>query len=189
MDELLQYLSSIHPLSPECLAYLQHNIRRRKIGKDQLLLRAGEVCGNIYFIFKGILRCYYLVRDTEVTDWFFWEGDTVVAIDSFYDQTPSGDYIEALEDADLFYISFHELNYLFDHFPEFNYVGRVLTNKYLRIWHRQARNLRKLSAEEKYRFLLERQPEAILRVPAKALASFLDMTPETISRLRGRRIS
>ncbi|HEV9038390.1 MAG TPA: hypothetical protein VGQ51_17260 [Puia sp.] len=56
--------------------------------------------------------------------------DTVVAIDSFYDQTPGGDYIQALKDSELYYISFHELDYLFDHFPEFNFVGRMLTNKY-----------------------------------------------------------
>ena len=189
MEELLLYLSSIHPLTPECLAHLRRIIRYRKIRKNQFLLRAGEVCDNIFFIRKGILRCYYLVKDVEVTDWFFWEGDTVVAIDSFYDQTPSGDYIEALEDGELYYISFHELEYLFRHFPEFNFVGRVLTNKYLRIWHSQARNLRMFTAEEKYRFLLERQPEAMLRVPVKVLASFLDMAPETVSRLRSRRIS
>lgn len=189
MEELFQWLSAIHPLSPECSAHLRRIIRRRTIKKDQLLLRAGEVCDNIYFIKKGILRCYYLVKDRDVTDWFFWETDTVVAIDSFYDQTPSGDYIEALEDGELYYISFDDLDYLFRHYLEFNFIGRVLTNKYLRIWHRQARNLRRLSAEEKYRFLLASQPEAILRVPAKALASFLDMSPETISRLRGRRIS
>lgn len=189
MEELLQYLSSIHPLSPECLAHLRRIIRYRKIKKRQLLLQAGEVCENIYFIRKGILRCYYLVKNVQVTDWFFWETDTVVAIDSFYDQTPGGDYIQALEDGELYYISFHELNYLFEHYPEFNFVGRMLTNKYLRIWHRQARNLRKLNAKERYRFLLQRQPEAILRVPVKDLASFLNMTSETVSRLRRKRIS
>lgn len=189
MEELLHYLSSIYPLSPECLAYLRRIIRDCRVKKDESLLHAGEVCENIYFIRKGILRCYYLKKGVEVTDWFFWEGDTVVAIDSFYDQTPSEAYIEALEESELYYISYHDLNYLFDHFLEFNFVGRVLTNKYLRVWHRQARNLRMLTAEEKYIFLLERQPEAVLRVPVKVLASFLDMAPETISRMRGRRIS
>jgi CRP-like cAMP-binding protein len=189
MDELIQWLCSIHPLTPECVSYLRHIIRYRRIKKDQLLLRPGEICENIYFIQKGILRCYYMKNDVDVTDWFFWETDTVVAIDSFYDQTPGEDYIEALEDGELYYISFAELNYLFHHYMEFNFIGRVLTNKYLRSWHRQARNLRRLTAEEKYRFLLAGQPEALLRVPARALASFLDMAPETISRLRGRRIS
>jgi CRP-like cAMP-binding protein len=71
-------------------------------------------------------------------------------------------------------------------FVEFNVVGRVLTNKYLRIWHRQARNIRMLTAEERYQFLLENQPELINRVPVQDLASYLDMSRETLSRMRGR---
>src|SRR5215472_11931767 len=128
MEELLHWLSSIHPLSPGCLAHLRSIIRYREIKKDQLLLSAGQVCENIYFIRKGILRCYYLKKNIDITDWFFWETDTVVAIDSFYDQTPSEDYIEALEDGELYYISFKDLDYLFNEFMEFNFIGRVLTN-------------------------------------------------------------
>jgi len=137
--------------------------------REDYLLQTGKVCRNLYFIQKGLLKCYYVVHHRNVCDWFFGELETLVSIDSFYDQVPGKDYIQALEDCDLFYITYDQLSYLYRHFVEFNVIGRVLTNKYLRIWHRQARNIRMLTAEERYMFLLENQPELIRRVPVQEL--------------------
>jgi hypothetical protein len=75
---------------------------------------------------------------------------------------------------------------VYQRYIEFNYVGRVLTTRYLRIWHRLARNIRRVSAEDRYRLLLEQMPEAVQRVPLEYLATWLDMRPETLSRMRGR---
>ncbi|MBN8853359.1 MAG: hypothetical protein BGO55_12525 [Sphingobacteriales bacterium 50-39] len=191
MEQLLFFLNSIAssegwPLSSECLSFLPAIIKKRSIKRDEYLLRVGEVCKNLYFIQKGLLKCYYILHEGEVSDWFFGEGETVVSIDSFYDQAASKDFIQALEDCDLFYITHDEYLHLNRTFIEFNVIGRVLTNKYLRIWHRQARNIRMLDAEERYIFLLEHQPELIRRVPVRDLASYLDMRPETLSRMRGR---
>jgi CRP-like cAMP-binding protein len=187
MDAILQFLHSIFPLSPECSAYLRRTIRTRTIRENQILLEIGEVCHNLYFINKGVLRCFYYVNNKEVSDWFFWEGETVVSIGSFYDQVPSEDCIQALEECELYYISYHELEYLYQHYTEFNVIGRVLTLRYLRVFHQHARNLKKLPAAERYRYLLERQPKLIQRIPLGPLASWLNMEPETLSRMRGRK--
>jgi CRP-like cAMP-binding protein len=191
MEQVLFFLNSIAsaegwPLSSECLSYLRKIIKSRSIKEGEYLLRAEEICTNLYFIQKGLLKCYYILHDQEVSDWFFGEGETVVSIDSFYDQVASKDFIQALENCDLFYITHGEYLYLNRTFIEFNVIGRVLTNKYLRMWHRQARNIRMLSAEERYAFLLDKQPELIMRVPIRDLASYLDMSRETLSRTRGR---
>lgn len=191
MEELLLFLNQIAltegwPLPEACLAYLRKVIKVRTIKKDEFLLTAGQVCTNLYFIRKGLLKCFYIVHQRDVSDWFFGEAETVVSIDSFYDQAPSADYIQALEDSELFYIAYEELNYLYRNFIEFNVIGRVLTNKYLRIWHRQARNIRMLTAEERYLFFMKTQPELINRVPVQDLASYLDMSRETLSRMRSR---
>src|SRR6185312_1321487 len=153
MEELLFFLNQIAssegwPLSADCLAHLRKIIKIRTLKQEELLLSAGQVCGNIYFIRRGLLKCFYIVHQQEVSDWLFGELETVVSIDSFYDQVASEDFIEALEHCELFCITFEELNFLFRTFVEFNVVGRVLTNKYLRIWHGQARNIRMPTAEE-----------------------------------------
>ena len=154
--------------------------------KGEYLLVPGQVCENLYFIQKGLLKCFYVVHERQVSDWFFGETETVVSIDSFYDQVPGEDFIEALEDCELYYISFQEFQHLYRTYVEFNVIGRVLTNKYLRLWHRQARNIRMLTAEERYMFLLKSQPDLIKRVQIQDLASYLDMSRETLSRMRGR---
>src|SRR5882724_11108332 len=143
MEELLLFLNQIAlsegwPLSAQCLAYLKKIIKTTTIKREEFLLRGGEVCKNLYFINEGLLKCFYILHDQEVCDWFFGRMETVVSIDSFYDQTVGPDFIQALKDSVLFYITYDELNYLYRNFIKFNVVGRVLTNKYLRIWHRQA---------------------------------------------------
>ncbi len=60
---------------------------------------SGDVCKNLYFISEGLLKCYYIHRNQEVCDWFFGRMETVVSIDSFYDQTPSVDLFRDLRIA------------------------------------------------------------------------------------------
>ena len=191
MEEVISFLNEIakaegRKLSPKCISHLKKIIKKTSLRQEEHLLVAGELCENLYFIQKGLLKCYYILHGKQVCDWFFGEMETVVAVDSFYDQVPSTDYIQALEDCELLYITFDELTFLYRNFVEFNAVGRVLTHKYFRIWHRQARNIRMLSSEERYRLLMDTQPELINRVPVRDLASYLDMNKDTLSRMRGR---
>jgi len=191
MEELLWFLNDVAakngwPLSAQCLAHLRKIIKKQEVMSEEVLLRPPQVCEHLYFIKKGLLKCYYMLHGQEVCDWFFGEMETVVSIDSFYDQLPSIDFIQAIEDCILYYITYRELDYLYQNYVEFNVVGRVLTNKYLRIWHKQAKNIRMLTAEERYQFLLDTQPGLVNRVSIKDLSSHLDMARETLSRVRGR---
>jgi CRP/FNR family transcriptional regulator, anaerobic regulatory protein len=191
MEELIKFLCTTSAnagwaLSLGCLDRLSHIVKMTSLKKDEFLLREGQMCKNLYFIQSGLLKCYYFSDDTQVSDWFLGENECAVAVESFYDRIPSQDFIQALEDTDLFYITFDDLENLYRDFVEFNVIGRIFTNRYLRIWHRQARNIRMLTAEERYAFLLANQPELINRVSVRDLASYLDMSRETLSRMRGR---
>lgn len=186
---MLQRLSAIHALTGPCLGYLRTVVHFDKVRKGAFLLKPGRVNDRLYFIRTGLLRCYYMQKGKELTDWFFWEDDAVVSVDSWYDQVLSHDFIEALEDTEVFWIEAKKLDYAYEHFPEFNFVGPVLTTKYLRIWHRLARRIRGLKREERLKLLLKEEPGIFQRVPANVLATYFDMSPETLSRLRGKKIS
>lgn len=187
MFEVVEFLNSIYPLSQECLHHLEKVVKFKEIVRGDTLLEIGEVNRNLYFIKSGALHCYYYVKDKTVSDWFFLEGETVVSIGSFYDQVPSEDSIVALEDCELYYITKDEYDFINKTFLEFNFIARVLLEKYLKVFHEHARIIRKTAAVDRYNVVLKKMPELVQRIQVGPLATWLNMEPETLSRMRGRR--
>lgn len=188
MERLLAFLNAVHPLSEQLVAHLQDIVKYRELKKGQLLLKAGHVCRHIHFINEGMLRCFYRKSDLEVSSWFMKDGDVIVSVESFYQQKVSYEWIQALEDCKLFYISHGELYAIYKQFPEFNYVARELTQHYYILWTQLLYALRMKSAEEKYSWLLERFPDYILRIPAKHLASWLGISEYHFSYVKNKRV-
>lgn len=186
METLLHYLQAIHPLSPGLVDFLQQTLKVKELLKRDYLLRAGHVCQKICFIQKGLLRCFNIMGEHEVCSWFMKEGDVIVSVESFYGQKESYEAVQALEDCLLYYITYSELQYIYRTYPEFNFIGRVLTEKYYCLSERRAYSLRMQRAQQRYTYLLEHHPELLLRVPAKDLASYLGITRVTMSKLRAR---
>jgi CRP-like cAMP-binding protein len=187
MEEIFEFLSQIYPLSPACIEYLRRVVKHRLVLKNEVILNFGEVNQHLYFIKTGALHCFYLVREKPVSDWFFFENETVVSIGSFYDQVPSEDCIVPMEDTELYYITKEDYEYINLTFLEFNFIARVLLEKYLKVFHFHSRLIRKHQASERYQPVLAKLPELVRRVPVGPLATWLGMEPETLSRMRGRR--
>ena len=186
MEQLLQFLNSVYPLSQELIEYLRQNLQRVEIKKKTMLLEKGRICKNIYFIEKGVTRCYYLLNDKEVCSWFMKEGDVIISVESFFKQMPSYESIQALEDCTVYYISYEQLMYAYMNFVEFNFVGRILTEKYYTLCEQRLYSLRMHKAVERYNDLLQNDPEIIQRVPSKYVASYLGISLETLSRVKSK---
>jgi CRP-like cAMP-binding protein len=189
MELLLDYLDSIHPLSPELRDYLSEKLMTREYLKKDFLLNAGRVCNHIYFIEKGLFRCFYTREDEdrEVSAWFMKEGDVIASVDSFFNQTPSYENIQALEDSVVHFISWRELDFIYERFPEFNFIGRKLVEKYYVLSEQRIYSLRMKRSFDRYYWLMKNYPELIQRVPSKFIASYIGNSSETVSRIRGRR--
>jgi CRP-like cAMP-binding protein len=187
MEEILVFLNQIFPLSPACIDYLASVVQYRPVAKNEIILDFGEVNRNLYFIKSGLLRCYYMVYDKEVSDWFFGNNETIVSIGSFYEQLPSEDCIIVEEAGELYSITREQYFYAKRTFHEFAFIASELLEKYLVTFHTHARILRKYEAPERYRLLREKFPELMDRILDKYKASWLGMTPEMYSRVRGRR--
>jgi CRP-like cAMP-binding protein len=177
MEKLLAFLNSVNPLSEALNHYLSLHLKTRELGKKEFLLKAGHVCRAICFVEDGLLRCFYKKGDVEVCSWFMKEGDVIVSIESFFQQKPSYESIQAVEDSTVHYIEYAELM--------FNITGRIVIEKYYQLWARQLYALRMNQAPERYNWLLENHNELILRVPAKYLASYLGITEGTLSTIKG----
>lgn len=186
-EVLLNTLNAISPLSKGLETNLKSILQLKELPKKSVLLPRGQVCEYIYFVKKGILRCYYEKYDSQITSWFMQEGDIIISVKSFYTQTPSEESIVALEDTTLFGIHFDDLQRIYVEFPEFNIIGRVLTTKYYIQSEERLYSLRKERAKDRYLSLLKNQPEILNRVPLKHVASYLGISLETLSRIRSER--
>lgn len=184
MEQVLQYLESILPMSEGCRERVFSILRIKELSRKELLLRAGHICQHIYFIQRGLLRCFYYRNDVEISSWFMREGDVVVSVESFFYQKTSYESIQALEDCELYYFSYRELQQIYREFPEFNFIARVLTEKYYCLSEQRLYSIRMMRASERYEYLVEYHSELLLRVPAKYIASYLGITPEMLSKIK-----
>lgn len=159
-------------------------LRRDEYKKKQKLLRVGQRCDRIYFVEKGLFRCYIKREDDEVCKWFMRERDVIISIVSFFKQVPSKETIEALEDSILYSISYSELNQLYEEFPEFLWIGKKLTEEYYCRFEQTADDLRMKYTKELYSDWLAANPDLAGRVTETHLASYFGTTLSTLSRAK-----
>lgn len=184
MDKFLQSLNLIYPVSPDLHEHLLDKLKLVILSKKGFLLKEGRICKNIYFINKGLARCFYIKEDKEVSSWFMKEGDLIISVESYFKQQPSYENIQAIEECELFSLSYEELHVIYHKFPEFNFIARVLTEKYYTLSEQRLFSLRMQRASERYAHLMNHFPEIIQRVPSTFIASYLGITLETLSRIK-----
>lgn len=187
MSALIAAIRTLIPISSELENALAAIVQYESLPARHQLLKPGQVARRIYFLETGLVRGYALQAGQEISSWFMCEGDFVISIVSFFTQQPSTEYLELLESSTLHSIEYTQLDKLYRTFPEFNYVGRVLTERYYVQSEQRAYQLRTLPAKERYAQIVQDFPFLLQRVPLKYLASHLGMTPETLSRMRAKR--
>jgi CRP-like cAMP-binding protein len=186
MEMLMQYINSIYPLSTEVKETLSQHLKRKEFKRKEFILKEEQICKSIYFIEKGLLRCFYIKGAKEVSSWFMKEGDMVISVESFFKQQPSYEAIQVLEDCILYSLEYENLQEMYRKFPEFNFPARKITENYYALSEQRLYSLRMQRASERYKFLLEKHAELIKRVPSKYLSSYLGISEETLSRIKSK---
>lgn len=182
---LFLLFESIYPLNEDLKLGIIKNTEILKIPKKTKILSEGEKSNSIYFIISGTARIYYLDKEGKETNtWFLFENELLISVYSFYTGNPSFEYIETLADCKFISLKRDKLDYLYNKFMEFNFLGRKLTEFYYMRNEMQANELRMLSAKERYQKLLERNSELFQRVSLSHIASYLGISRETLSRIR-----
>lgn len=183
--ELLQVLGSIAPLSAAYQKRLKDQLLEENYPARELVLRPGDICRRIYFISSGMVRIYSLDEmGRERTHLFMGPGEVAIDVASFYDQIPATEYLETLQPTTIQSISWNELNSFYADFKEGNYIGRLMTQKYLTIAVRRNKELLTATAQERYHSLMRQYPDIEQFTTQSHLASYLGISRETLSRLK-----
>jgi CRP-like cAMP-binding protein len=180
MEELLHLLDKIQVLDPALRRYLISKLKRRKVKKKTIILEEGQIPKSITFIEKGLVRAFRYVKGKDKTSWMVREKDIFLSVGGFFPQRPATENIETLGDCIFYSITYRQLEYAFKHFPQFERHGRIIAIKYY-VQADEREHMRQKSAYEKYKYLMENQPDLVGRVQDKYLASYLGIVPETFS--------
>lgn len=158
----------------------------KKLRKRQYLLQEGDVCRYTAFVEKGMLRTFTVdEKGNKPILQFSFEGWWIADLLSFFTEEPSIYNIEALENCELLLITKPSWNQLLEKVPAFERYFRILIQNNLIATQRRLMSSLSESAEEKYKKLIENFPDCLHRVPQHMIASYLGITPETLSRIRG----
>lgn len=184
MDKFTAYLNAAVHLSDDARQDVQDCIVQLTLGKNERLIKEGQVCNYLCFVESGLLRQFYYNGEKEVTDYFAFENKLVAGIGSLFSRKPGRKIIEALEPSSLLAISHQNLQQMFAKHHNVERLGRILAIDAFIAMEERIYSLQFHSAKKKYDDLLKNNPTILQRAPLGQIASYLGITQVTLSRIR-----
>ncbi|HSU29372.1 MAG TPA: Crp/Fnr family transcriptional regulator [Chitinophagaceae bacterium] len=181
--DLHKFISQYVSLSDAELEDITSKFTSKVVRKNDYLLKQGETCKDLVFVQKGCLRLYYLKDDIEVSVWFAFQHSSAIEIYSFISENPSNYFLQAIEDSEVLCLAKTELNKLYQSYPKMQEMMRNFWEDVILNLINRFTSLQKDSAEKRYLDLLNK-PAYLETIPQKYLASFIGVTPTSLSRIR-----
>ena len=182
---LIEHLGEVFPLDDSEIAMVDELFVPRRIKRRQIVHQEGDVCKYANFVVQGCLKMYMVDGDAKEHNLQFavennWIGD----LGSFHSGEPSKLYLEAIERSVILQITKEDLYRLYDEFPKFNKIFRVMKENHIVEY--QQRILQNISStgEERYLDFLDRYPHLFNRISNVQIASYLGVTPVFLSMIR-----
>ena len=152
------------------------------IKKDEYFLAENKVCKQLAIVKSG---CFKVIYNSDTIIWFAFENMPITEMQSFISQQPSQFAIQAIENSEVFTLNYEDMQMLYDKYDSFKTFGLRLTERILSKTISRATSLQFDSPETRYKKLFE-NPNYLARIPLQDLASFLGVTPNSLSRIRSR---
>jgi CRP-like cAMP-binding protein len=183
--EIYEYLSRYITVTRELEDELSRISFIKSFRKGTMLLEEGKTSNECWFIIKGCVRSFYLKDGEEKTTEFYTEDQAVIP-SAYGKKAPSEYYIECLEDT-VAGAGTPELEMeIYQKFPQVESLNRALGEAIMAKFQDTFAEFKMASPEERYLNLLRHRPDLLLRVPQHQIASYLGITPESLSRIRKR---
>ncbi|WP_431212631.1 Crp/Fnr family transcriptional regulator [Puia sp. P3] len=186
-SRLYSYLTKITPqISEESWRLIQTVFKSGRYRRNEMILQPGSTCDHIWFINHGIVEKFHIIDGKEQVNDLVVEGDFFSDFNSFLFRIPSDLGIRALEDTATLMVSYNDVQSLYANMPEADRIGRLTAERMLVSQAKRIEQLTLLSPEQRYRSFLANHPHILQRIPLYLVASYLSLTPESLSRIRSR---
>jgi CRP-like cAMP-binding protein len=184
-NELVAYLSRYITISEDLADVFMKSSLLQKFPKGKMLLREGEIVKKAYFVLKGCIRSYMLKEGEDKTVDFYIEEDPVILV-GYGRDLPSELFLECLEDTVAVVNTFDMEEKMLLEYPELKLVCLEMSEIMAEKLQDSLVRYKTSTPEERYRYLIERRPDLIQRIPQYQIASYLGVQPESLSRIRKR---
>lgn len=185
MKQVFLALEKLLPVNDSLKDTLTLHTKEMRVKKPTLILREGQICDYVYFIKSGLLRHYYMEGNQEKTPWLLCEGHFCTNFESWSTRKPSTENIEILENSVLQALHISQVPLILSLEPQFKDHIKEIERVY-RIQSDQIGKALRGSPEEKYRWFLQYHENIVQRVKLEVLASYLNMSINTLRDLRKR---
>ncbi|OOV20464.1 Crp/Fnr family transcriptional regulator [Flavobacterium sp. LM4] len=186
-DQLSNYIKKTIEVSDEDLSIIMSFFKPLRKNKNELLITPGQISQHTYFVIKGCLRIFFEnLEGKEVTRYIAFEGQFATALIAYITKSPSTEYIQALENSEILYITHNDFNHLLEIVPNWrkfyiNYLEKAYVSNANRVM-----SITTLDAVERYHELLKINPKIVSRLPRKIVSSYINVSQETLSRLKAK---
>ncbi|MBB1193679.1 Crp/Fnr family transcriptional regulator [Flavobacterium sp. SOK18b] len=186
-DLLIRYIQSRAAIEKEQLDFICSRFSALKTKRNEILVCYDEICQHYYFVNKGCIRLFTINKEgIETSRFFAFEGSFGTALPSFIDQKPTFEYLQTIEKSDLLVISRTDFYQLVDTIPAFAMIYREILELGFITAQKRIYGFQGFNALEKVQWIITNQPQFLLRVSNKMAASYLGITPSTLSRIKSK---
>ena len=181
-----QFLRNLTSISEEAITEIEASGIRKSVKASAIFFSASGPFSKLLFLEKGLVRSYRVIDGKDITFYFFTAGEFAVDYESFLKESGISLFFDALVVCDYLEFSKPTIEALYDLFPVFERVGRIMAEQAYLSATSRVKELQAESLQDRYLKLLARNPELFQQIPQYHIASYLGVKPQSLSRVRAK---
>lgn len=171
----------------DSIDYICSHFKSVQTKRNEILIAYHDIANSYYFVSSGCVRLFTFTKEgQEISRYFAYEGNFVTALPSFIDQKPAEEFLQTIEKSELLFVSRSDFYKLVHEFPEFGKIYTEILELGFVVAQKRIYGFQGFDAMEKVKWVIKNQPQLLLRVSNKMAASYLGLSPSTLSRIKSK---